>query len=121
MPCERVEAGREADARWEAEEAYDRAKAAYEEELAALWRWHEAEEADLELAGQQVRERVEAWRAAMNAEHRHGVQDSEAMWRDWDAYDARECEQRERHDQEYKELTARQPPFPSHWKTAASA
>jgi hypothetical protein len=121
VPCERVEAGRAAEARWEAEEAYDRANAAYEAELAALWRRHETEVADLELAGQQVRERVEAWRTAVDAKHWHEVQDSEAMWRDWDVYNAREREQRERHDREYKELTARQPPFPSHWKPAASA
>ncbi|MFD7339865.1 hypothetical protein ACFV98_28255 [Streptomyces violascens] len=121
VPCERLEAARETEARWEAEEAFDRANAAYQAELAALWRRHEAEDADLERDVQKVRERVEAWRTAVDSGRWEDAGGTEAMWSEWDACNGRERDQRERHDQEYKELTGRQPELPAHWETAVSA
>lgn len=121
VPCERLETGRETQARWEAEEAFDRAYGAYQAELAALWRRHEAEDADLERNAQKVHERVEAWRTAEDSGRWDDAGGTEAMWREWDTCNARERDQRERHDQEYKELTGRQPEPPAHWKTTASA
>ncbi|MGW0670646.1 hypothetical protein [Streptomyces sp. NPDC002746] len=121
VPCERLESAGETEARWKAEEAFDRACSAYETELAALWRRHEAEDTDLERDVQEIRERVEAWRTAVDSDRWDCAGGTEAMWREWNACNARELDQHERHIREYKELTGRQPASPAHWNTAASA
>jgi hypothetical protein len=121
VPCERLEARRETEARWEAEEAFARACAAYDAEFAALWARHEAEDAALERDAEKVRERVQAWQAAVDSGRRDEVGSTEAMWREWDACRAREREQAERHHQQYTELTGRRPAYPAHWRPFTSA
>ncbi|MFF2226902.1 hypothetical protein ACFVV7_26710 [Streptomyces globisporus] len=116
VACEDVRAGAERENQWTAEETYQAAYASWRAERKALEQRHDTEIQEIELAGQAVRERIDAWRARVDAGE--FVPSTEALWRDDDAHRQREDDQRVRHRQEERDLDARQPELPAHWASA---